>query len=149
MASQSSASQGAGVPEMQCLAWKEVCSAAGGGCAFAPEDCAISVPRAHEVHFQPVAMGEGELQRNYLCLRESDGGAAAVYGDGDFMRAMGLCAVEPMDALVTEDQARRFDAAATPQDAPQNLGAMCAPGAIPVLNADRTVECVLPGARRG
>lgn len=135
--------------DTQCLAWAEACSLQGGGCAFSAADCAISVPRAHDVHFQPVSMGEGELARHYLCLHEGDGAAEAVYGDGDFMRAMSLCTVESMGMLVMEDQARRFDAAATPADAPANLGAMCLPGAIPVLRADRTVECVAPGAARG
>lgn len=136
------------LPDMQCLAWSEPCSLAGGGCAFGPADCAISVPRAHEVHFQPVAMGEGPLQRNYLCLHESDGAADAVYGDGDFMRAMGLCDVEAMRAVVMDDQARRFDpVAAAPGDS--NLGAVCLPGTIPVLHLDRTVECVAPGPSKG
>jgi hypothetical protein len=141
------------LPDMQCLAWVEACSRQGGGCAFAPADCAISVPRAHEVHFQPVTMGEGGLERHYLCLHESDGAADAVYGDGDFMRAMGLCTVDAMRTVVMQDQARRFDPAAVAAAAASsaaaadahNLGAMCLPGTIPILHADRTLECLAPG----
>jgi hypothetical protein len=89
-------------------------------------------------------MGEGAAEKHFVCIRESDGSAAAVYGDGDFMRSLGLCALEPMDLMVAEDRARRFDAAATPATEPHNLGAMCLPGSIPVLRPDRTIQCVLP-----
>lgn len=121
----------AGNPEMLCLAYE-----AGAG---AEPACAIAVPSVHEVHFVPVSMGSGDEARHYLCVRESDGAASAVYGDGDFMGALGLCGPDVMERMVNEDEARRLDPGAVLMGGTS----MCAEGMRPVLRREENViECV-------